>query len=136
MGFERFGSKSFTAQAKVEEFVDYLDKGEVAYTKCRTCSQAYFPPRADCANCLGKDMEWVPIKGNGKIATFTHTMYAPTGFEADAPYTIVVADFGACKVLGRMNKNTPVENLSVGMAVKVEVVKLADGQVTYEFLPA
>jgi len=136
MGFERFGSKSFTAQAKVEEFVDYLDKGEVAYTKCRTCSSTYFPPRADCSNCLGKDMEWVPIKNSGKIATFTHTMYAPTGFEADAPYTIVVADFGDCKVLGRMAKSFPVENISVGMSVNVAVVKLPDGQVTYEFLPA
>jgi uncharacterized OB-fold protein len=136
MGFERFGSKSFTAQAKVDEFVDYLDKGEVAYTKCRTCSQVYFPPRADCANCLGADMEWVPIKGNGQIATFTHTMYAPTGFEEDAPYTIVVADFGVCKVLGRMNKEVPFETLSIGMPVKVEVVKLPSGQVTYEFLKA
>jgi len=37
--------------------------------------------------------------------------------------------------LGRMNKDFPVENLSVGMPVKVKVVKLPDGQVTYEFLP-
>jgi uncharacterized OB-fold protein len=136
MGFERFGSKSFTSQAKVAEFVDYLDKGELTYTKCRTCSQAYFPPRADCANCLGNDMEWVAIKGNGTIATFTHTMYAPTGFEAEAPYTIVVAEFGEVKVLGRMSKSVPVETLSVGMPVKVEIVKLPNGQVTYEFLPA
>lgn len=136
MGFERFGSKSFTAQAKVGEFVDHLDKGELAYTKCRTCSEAYFPPRADCANCLGEDMEWTPIKGNGTIKTFTHTMYAPTGFEADAPYTIVVAEFGEIKVLGRMNKSVPVDSLSVGMPVQVKVVNLPDGQVTYEFLPA
>ncbi|MDD3653216.1 MAG: Zn-ribbon domain-containing OB-fold protein [Desulfotomaculaceae bacterium] len=136
MGFERFGSKSFTSQAKVSEFVDYLDKGELAYTKCRTCSQAYFPPRADCANCLGNDMEWIAFEGNGKIVTFTHTMYAPTGFEADAPYTIVVVELDGLKVLGRMNKEVPVDTLSVGMPVKVEIVKLPDGQVTYEFLPA
>lgn len=136
MGFERFGSKSFTSQAKVGEFVDYLDKGEVAYTKCRTCSQVYFPPRADCANCLGDSMEWVAIKENGTIETFTHTMYAPTGFEADAPYTIVVAKFGDVKVLGRMNKEVPVESLTVGMSVKAEVINMPDGQVTYEFLPA
>jgi uncharacterized OB-fold protein len=81
-------------------------------------------------------MEWVAIKGNGTIATFTHTMYAPTGFEAEAPYTIVVAEFGEVKVLGRMSKSVPVETLSVGMPVKVEIVKLPNGQVTYEFLPA
>ena len=136
MGFERFGSKSFTAQAKVAKLVDYLDNGEVAYTKCQDCGATFFPPRADCAGCLGENMEWVPIKGNGKIATFTHTMYAPTGFEADAPYTIVVADFDVVKVLGRMNKDVPVDSLSVGMPVKAEVVKLPNGQVTYEFLSA
>ncbi|MDH4137829.1 MAG: zinc ribbon domain-containing protein, partial [Anaerolineae bacterium] len=79
MGFERFGTVSFTAQTKVDKFVDLLDEGKVAGTKCKSCEKTYFPPRADCSNCLSSDMEWFEISGPGKLVSFSTLIYAPTG---------------------------------------------------------
>ncbi|MCL6610727.1 MAG: Zn-ribbon domain-containing OB-fold protein [Peptococcaceae bacterium] len=134
MGFEKFGRISFTSQTKLSAFVDYLEKGELRATKCKQCGKVFFPPRADCDACLGSDMEWVKIEGTGKLVSFTEAQYAPTGFEADVPYTLALADFDGVRVFGRMSRDVPLDGMKVGMAVKAEVVAMPDGQLTYQFI--
>ena len=136
MGFERFGTVSFTAQTKVDKFVDLLDQGKVAGTQCKNCGKKYFPPRADCSNCLSNDMEWFGISGPGKLISFSTLIYAPTGFEEDLPYTIALADFGDVKVFGRMSKDLKEEDMKIGMELKVVPVKLQGEKVAYEFKKA
>lgn len=136
MGFEKFGRKSFAAHTKLAAFVDYLEQGELRATQCRACGQNYFPPRADCVACLSNDMEWVKIEGNGKLISYTTANYAPTGFEADVPYTLALADFGKVNVFGRISSEVKKEDLKVGLEVKAVVVKLPEGQITYDFIPA
>jgi uncharacterized OB-fold protein len=136
VGFERFGTVSFTAQTKVDKFVDLLDEGKVAGTKCKSCGKMYFPPRADCSNCLSSDMEWFEISGPGKLISFSTLMYAPTGFEDDLPYAIALADFGDVKVFGRMSKDLEEADMEIGMDVQVVPVKLQGEKVSYEFKKA
>lgn len=136
MGFEKFGRVSFTSQTKMAAFVDYLERGEVVSTRCVRCGARYFPPRADCFACLSDQMEFDPIRGIGRLLSFTTAHYAPTGFEADVPYTLAMAEFDGLKVFGRMSKEVPPEELAVGLPVRLSVVKLPDGQITYEFVKA
>jgi uncharacterized OB-fold protein len=133
MGFDKFGTVSFAAQTKVDKFVDLLGEGKVAGTKCKSCGKTYFPPRADCSNCLSSDMEWFEIAGPGKLISFSTLIYAPTGFEEDLPYTIALADFGDVRVFGRMSKDLKEEDLRIGMALEVVPVKLPGEKVAYEF---
>lgn len=135
MSFEKFGQISFTTQTKVGVFVDYLEKGELRGTKCRQCGETFFPPRASCSKCLNEDMEWIKIEGTGNLISFTKVNYAPTGFEADVPYILALADFGGIRVFGRFSKDVPDEQLTVGSPVKVETITFDDGQVSYQFLP-
>lgn len=136
MGFEKFGNKSFTSQAKVAAFVDYLEQGEIRATRCKGCGVVYFPPRADCCKCLGQDMEWVPVTGSGRLVSFTCAHYAPTGFENDVPYLLAVVEFDGIKVFGRLSKDIPEEEVKVGMALKPVIVTTPEGQITYEFVAA
>ncbi|MBC7334754.1 MAG: OB-fold domain-containing protein [Clostridia bacterium] len=136
MGFEKFGRVSFTAQTKVAGFVEQLEKGEVAASRCTRCGARYFPPRADCYQCLGGEVVFEPVRGTGRLISFTTANYAPTGFEADVPYTLALADFDGLKVFGRMSREVPPQELAVGLAVNLAVVRLPDGQLTYEFIKA
>ncbi len=136
MGFEKFGTVSFTSQTRASQFVDYLEKGEVRATKCNSCGRVFFPPRADCSWCMISDMEWLEIKGQGKVDSFTKVNYAPTGFENDVPYILTLADFDGIKVFGRMNKKVAEGDVKVGMAVKVATLALDGEKIAYEFLPA
>ncbi len=136
MGLERFGRVSFTTQAKVSDFVDYLEKEGLHATQCRACGLSFFPPRADCSFCLSSEMEWFKLKDEGRLLTFTRSRFGPTGFEEDVPYVLAVADFDDIKVFGRFNAAHPEEELAIGMKVRVETLSLPGGHVSYEFVPA
>jgi uncharacterized protein len=137
MDFGNFGTVSFTKQSKVTAFVDNLFQGKVMGTKCKKCGTQYFPPRADCANCLSSDMDWFEVTGNGKLITFTTVTYGPLGFEADAPYVVGIVEFkDGIKVLSRISKKIDPNTISIGMQLKVTPVKLSEEKVTYEFIAA
>jgi hypothetical protein len=135
MGFEKFGRKSFTAITKTGKFVDFLTEGKVEGTVCKQCGAKFFPPRADCATCLSKEMEWFEMPKKGRLETFTTAYYAPFGFEADPPYTMGVVDFGdGLKLFARLAKEIKPEDVKVGMEVSVRPLKYDDGQLSFEIV--
>jgi uncharacterized protein len=131
--FSRFGTVSFTGFTRVNDFIDYLQRGKVMGTRCKTCGTRYFPPRADCCRTLDSDMEWFEVAGEGTLLAYSTLSYAPTGFGQDLPYTIAVVDFGAVRVFGRLDRSIPAEDIATGMRLKPMVLKLPDGNLTYEF---
>jgi uncharacterized OB-fold protein len=133
VSFENFGVVNFTTETKASDFLSYLEKGKVMATRCRRCGTNYFPPRMDCPKCVGSDVEWFEIKGNGKLVTYTVVNYGPTGFEEDAPYALAIADFDGMRVFGRLSKSLKESDIKLGMGVKVLPVKLPGGRIGYEF---
>ena len=131
--FKKFGTVSFTAITKTNDFVDYLEQGKIMGTKCKDCGLTFFPPRADCYKCLTSHMEWFEVTGRGNLLTYSKLEYAPVGFEADLPYAIALADYGEYKVFGRLSKNIPENEIKVGMQLKTVVNKLPNGQMNYVF---
>ena len=137
MGFEKFGRKSFTAMTKTAKFVDLLAEGKIEGTVCKGCSTKFFPPRADCAKCFSKNMDWFEMPKKGKLETFTTSYYAPFGFEGDPPYTMGVVDFGdGLKLFARMAKDIKPEDVKVGMNVIIRPLQYDDGQLSFEIAKA
>jgi uncharacterized OB-fold protein len=131
--FKKFGIVSFTAITKTNDFVGHLEGGKVMGTRCKKCGLTFFPPRADCYQCLSSDMEWFQVAGTGKLLTYSKLQYGPVGFEGDLPYCIAVLDYGNYKVFGRIAKELADEEIKVGMAMKTVVNTLPNGQLNYVF---
>ena len=131
--FKKFGTVSFTSISKVNDFIDYMEKGKVMYTRCKDCGLVFFPPRADCYQCLTSNMEWLEVSGNGKLISYSKLEYAPVGFGDDLPYSIALLDYGDYKVFGRIASDIPDEKIQVGMEMKTEVNNLPNGQLNYVF---
>ena len=137
MGFEKFGRRSFTAMTKTSKFVDLLGEGKIEGTVCKKCGAKFFPPRADCATCFSKEMDWFEMPPKGKLETFTTAYYAPFGFEGDPPYTMGVVDFGGnLKLFARVTKEIKPEDVKVGMDVGIRPLKYDDGQISFEIKKA
>ncbi len=135
--FKKFGTVSFTSTSKVNDFIDYLEQGKVMGTRCSKCGLDFFPPRADCFNCLGNDLEWFDaVEDTGELLTFSKMKYGPVGFENDLPYTIAVADFGKYKIFGRMDNDLADEAIKIGMKVKVFANSLENEKLNYVFKAA
>jgi uncharacterized OB-fold protein len=134
--FSKFGTVSFTSITKVNDFIDYLEQDKVMGTRCRDCGLSFFPPRADCHQCLGSNMEWFEVSGAGKLVTFSKLEFAPMGFSEDVPYAIAVLDYGDFKIFGRIAHDVPEEELRVGMDMTTVVNRLPNGQLNYVFQKA
>ena len=131
--FKKFGTVSFTSLTKVNDFIDYLEKGKVMGTRCVDCGQVFFPPRVDCYKCLSSNVEWFVISGKGKLITYSKLKYAPVGFENDLPYSIAVLDYGDYKIFGRIASRVPEDDIKLGMEMKTVANKLPNGQLNYVF---
>lgn len=134
MGFENFGTVSFTTEAKVADFITQLEAGKVMATRCPKCGGSYFPPKADCPKCLSSDVEWFEVKGKGKLASYTVVNYGPSGFENDAPYILALAEFEeGIQILARLSRDITEKDIKIGMDLTVHPAKLADNRIAYEF---
>jgi hypothetical protein len=137
LGFEKFGKVSYISETKVADFVNYLEKGKIMATRCRRCGQLYFPPRADCPNDLSSDMKWEELSGRCKLLTYTTAYFAPTGFQEDVPYVLVLAKCEeGVKVYARLSKGLNEDEIHIGMELKLTPVQLPNGKVVYEFRKA
>jgi uncharacterized OB-fold protein len=134
--FKKFGTVSFTGISKTNDFVQYLEQGKVMGTRCKGCGLPFFPPRADCYQCLSSDMEWFEISGTGRLLTYSKLQYGPVGFEGDLPYCIAVLDYGDYKVFGRIAGELTDDEINVGMEMKTVVNPLPNGQLNYIFQKA
>ena len=134
--FKKFGTVSFTSIAKTNDFIDYLEEGKVMGTRCQDCGMAFFPPRADCHQCLTSNMEWFEVTGQGKLVTYSQLQYAPIGFQEDVPYSIALLDYGDYKIFGRIAGDIPEDEIQIGMEMKTAVNTLPNGQLNYVFKKA
>jgi uncharacterized OB-fold protein len=137
MGFERFGKINYTAQTKVKDFVSYLENGKIEATQCRICKKTYFPPQMDCNNCLSTDqMDWKEIANEWTLLTYTKVHFAPTGFEEDTPYILVIAESKeGLKTFTRLSKDVAEDKIAIGMKLRLVPIKLPNEKTAYEFRP-
>ncbi len=137
MGFEKFGKVGFVSETKAADFVNYLEQGKLMVTRCKKCGTVFSPPKMDCSECLSSEVEWVEVKGKGKLISYTTLQFAPTGFEDDLPYTLGLVEFnGGLRIFGRLSKDIPPRDLRVGLEVKPVAVKISPDRISYEFQKA
>lgn len=118
--FKWFGTVSYTNATKVADFALHLKEGRLMGSRCRSCGAFAFPPRADCAVCLGSDFEFTEISGRARLHTFTRIAAAPQGFEAAAPYTVGVVDLEeGGRLLACFGPGVPQESIRIGMELRV-----------------
>ncbi|MGD8293605.1 MAG: Zn-ribbon domain-containing OB-fold protein [Desulfobacterales bacterium] len=131
--FKKFGTVSFTAITKTNDFISYLENGKVMGTRCKDCGLVFFPPRSDCYQCLPGDMEWFEVSGKGRLITYSKLEYAPIGFQEDVPYCIALLDYGDYKVFGRIDPGIEEKDISMGMEMKTVANTLPNEQLNYVF---
>jgi uncharacterized OB-fold protein len=116
------------------KFYEGLKEGKVYATKCKECGKLYFPPNADCPDCLTTELEWVELSNEAEIETFTHVVIRPTTFQQNKPYTVAIGKLKeGVKVLAWLT-GFKLSEIKVGMKVKLVAKTSAEGNPTYEFV--
>lgn len=70
---------------------DYAAKGEFRLQRCLDCGEFRYIPASNCPACLSEAVEWAPMSGWGKIASWCvfHRPYFP---ELPPPYLVVIVE--------------------------------------------
>lgn len=121
--------------SKTVKFWKGLEQGKVYATKCERCGKLYFPPSADCSECLSSKLEWVELSNEAEIETYTHVVVRPTTFQHYKPYTVVIGKLKeGVKVLAWVT-GLKLSEIKIGMKVKLTAKVTPEGNPTYEFVP-
>jgi len=80
-------------------YKQFLNEEKLMGSRCRNCGALFLPPRSICIKCHGSDMEWVEMKGKGKLVAFTCITVGPPfmieeGYDRTHPYCSGVAKTG------------------------------------------
>lgn len=120
----------------------FLNEEKVMGSRCKKCGALFAPPRSICIKCYSSDMEWVEMKGKGKLAAFTCIAVGPPfmikeGYDRKHPYCSGVVELEeGVKVVARIegvDTNKP-ETIKIGMPLTVEFLHRGEGENLTTFL--
>jgi hypothetical protein len=100
--------------------------GKLVVQRCTTCREFQFYPRALCVSCAG-ETEWVDASGRGTLYTYTIIRQNRSpAFAALSPYAVGMVELEEGVRMMSNIVDCDVEQLSIGMALEVVLVKAAD----------
>lgn len=120
----------------------FLGEEKLMGSKCRNCGLLFVPPRSICIKCQGSEMEWVAMKGKGKLVAFTSIAIGPPsmikeGYDRKHPYVcgVVELEEGA-RVVARIEgvDGTKPETIRISAPVKMEFLHRGEGPNVTTFL--
>lgn len=120
----------------------YLNEERLMGSRCKECNAIFAPPRPICIKCHSSDMEWVEMKGRGKLAAFTCIAIGPAfmeeeGYDRNNPYCVGVVELEEgprvdARIEG-VDTGKP-ETIRVGMPLTVKFLHRGEGDNLRTFL--
>ena len=120
----------------------YLNEEKLMGSRCRKCGERFVPPRPMCTHCYSSDLEWVEVKGNGRLVAFTCITIAPPfmmaqGYDRKHPYisgVVELAEGGRVDArIEGVDPSTP-ESIRIGMPMKAAFIRRKDVGVAETYL--
>ncbi len=117
-------------------YQEFLNEDKLMGSRCQKCGALFLPPRAICTECHSTKMEWIELKGRGKLAAFTCITVGPPfmckeGYDRNHPYCIGVVELEeGVKVDARIEgvDVTKPETIKIGIPLTIEFQHRGDGE--------
>ena len=113
-----------------QPFWDGVKNGELKYQQCDGCDAIVFYPCNLCTQCGSGDLTWKTSKGEGTVYTYSvirqsrHPNFADLGAFSIA---FIDLDEGFRMMSSVVGIDNPVEDIEIGMRVKVEFEEQDEG---------
>ena len=100
----------------------YALVGEV----CPHCDARIFPPRDVCPECGGEAKTQFAFSGKGEVYSYTVMRDAPSGYEAQAPYTVAVVALDEGPMVTAQLTDLGEQPVTIGMKVEMVTRKIRE----------
>ena len=116
-------------------YEQYLAENKLMGSKCAQCGAVFTPPRPICTSCHATEMEWIEMKGTGKLAGFTCITVGPSfmaeeGYDRNNPYCVGVVELDEGTRVDARIEGVDAANpdtIQVGMPLKVKFLHRGEG---------
>jgi len=113
----------------------FLAEEKLMGSKCEKCGALYVPPRPICIKCHEADMQWIQMKGRGKLAAFTCIGIGPAfmaaeGYNRKNPYCVGVVELEEGARVDARIENVDTLNpeaIKVGMPMAAKFLHRGEG---------
>lgn len=93
---------------------------------CPHCDAKIFPPRDVCPECKGEAKTPFAFSGKGKIYSYTTIYEAPSGYDANAPYTVALVKLEEGPMVTAQLTDVDQQAIQIGMPVEMVTRKMRD----------
>jgi uncharacterized protein len=102
-----------------EQFWTFTQAKELRLQRCTQCAKFRWPPGPTCDRCLSDAFEWAPVRGRGKLLSWTtfHRTYFP---EYPAPHTSIVLELEEGPLFVSYPVGLDVASLREGMVLSLQ----------------
>lgn len=104
----------------ISNFYKFINEKQLMAAKCNDCQTIILPPKPMCTNCFSDNLEWISIKGKGKLLSYTIIHVAPEQFQSMVPYIVGIVNLEAGVSLPGIIRKIPTEKIKIGMNLKID----------------
>ena len=122
--------------SETKPFWDATAEGKFLLPKCDNCSAIIWYPRAFCPECSGTAISWIAASGKGTIYSFSITRKGGGVWAERSPYVIAYVELEEGPRVLTNIVGCPVDDVSIGMSVRVVFDKTEEGPAVFRFTPA
>ena len=116
-------------------FWEACERGQLVAQKCPTCDVLWHPPRPICPTCHSTEKTIEKLSGKGKLLSWVRQVKPGAfGFPVSPVSSLVELDEGV-RLVSNL-EGTEVNDIRVGMAVKVEFAETTGGKAVPVFRAA
>jgi uncharacterized OB-fold protein len=116
---------------------DAVGDGRLLIMRCSTCGRAHYYPRPFCPRCGADTVSWEEASGDATLYTWSVVYQNDLPpFNERVPYVAAVVDLAEGPRMMTNVVGCEIEDLAVGMALRVEFTDIGDGYRVPMFRPA
>lgn len=122
-------------QFTIEQFYGFVNQGKLMAARCKNCGKIMLPPRPICSNCYSRDLEWIELKREGRLLTYTVIHVAPPQLQPLVPYAVGIVELENSLKLPGIIRGIQPERLRIGMKLAVDFEQKPEGAARYGSWP-
>lgn len=122
--------------SEARSFWDATAAGQLVIPRCTECATTIWYPKGFCSSCGSPSIEWIVASGNATIYSFSITRKGAGVWAEHSPYVIAYVELAEGPRVLTNIVGCAVEDVRIGMPVRVVFDPTDEGPAVYRFRPA
>jgi uncharacterized OB-fold protein len=104
----------------IENFYRFCAERKLMGVKCSKCGAVFVLPRMTCPKCHFTGMQWIELKGAGKLLSYSIVYVSTQEYQSQTPYAVGIVELDEGARLSGVVRNVKHEDLKIGMNLAVD----------------